>query len=120
MAEEGRPEKFYHSVPVPMNKLDWVVGNNGEYLKQIEEKSDAVITISDSVSTEYGRAWKYLSIYGSGRSVDIAKKLLFVRIDKHRPVAEEEEVLKREEKEDDKKDSNDNEVDGTQIKFGVT
>lgn len=77
-----RPEKFHHSLPVPIEKLAWVIGKNGSYLKQLQDKSGAVVTIAESVSTEYGRAWKYLSVYGTGRSVDITKKLLFIRLDR--------------------------------------
>jgi len=42
-------------------------------MKRLEEKSRAVIRVSDSVCTEFGRSCKYVQIQGTPRAVDRAK-----------------------------------------------
>lgn len=55
----------------------WVIGKEGSYIKQLEERSKAVVRISDSSSREYGREWKYVQLQGHPRAVDRAKSTYF-------------------------------------------
>jgi hypothetical protein len=56
----------------------WVIGKEGSYIKQLEERSKAVVRISDSSSREYGREWKYVQLQGAPRAVDRAKSRCMV------------------------------------------
>jgi hypothetical protein len=96
------PEDITQSIPVPSDKIGyawpgslsegalcvctsnthsftaagacrWVIGKEGSYIKQLEERSQAVVRISDSSSREYGREWKYVQLQGAPRAVDKAK-----------------------------------------------
>ena len=78
-----RPDQFQHSIPIPAHKVGWIVGKNGSYIRQLSEKSGANVVISDSESTEFGTTRKYVQILGTGREVDRAKKLLFIRLDRY-------------------------------------
>ena len=75
-------EIFKQSLPIPEHKTGWIIGKRGSYIKQLEKKSGASITISDSVSKEYGTTWKYIQISGTGRAVDRVKKLLHIRLER--------------------------------------
>lgn len=81
----ARPEEITQSLPIPEHKMGWIVGKKGSYITQLCRKSGAHITISESTSKEYGMVWKYVQITGTGRSVDRAKKLLHIRLDRLEP-----------------------------------
>lgn len=51
----------------------WVIGKEGSFIKQLEERSKAAVRISDSESKEFGRSWKYVGLQGTPRAVDRAK-----------------------------------------------
>ena len=57
-------EEISQSIPVPSDKVGWVIGKEGSYIKQLSEKSKATIRVSDSTSKEFGREWKYVQISG--------------------------------------------------------
>lgn len=82
------PAPFHTSLPIPEHKTGWIIGKRGTYIKQLEKKSGAEITVSDSTSKEYGTTWKYIQISGSGREADRAKKLLHIRLDRLVPVGD--------------------------------
>lgn len=81
----GQGEQIFQSVPIPEYKTGWIIGKRGSYIKQLEKKSGATITISDSTSKEYGTVWKYIQITGNGRAVDRVKKLLHIRLERLEP-----------------------------------
>jgi len=87
----GPSDFIFQSVPIPEYKTGWIIGKRGSYIKQLEKKSGATITISDSTSKEYGTVWKYVQISGSGRAVDRAKKLLHIRLERLEPRSVEED-----------------------------
>lgn len=79
---EKRAEEITQSLPVPENKIGWIVGKRGSYINQLCKKSGAQIEISESTSREYGMIWKYIQITGTGRAVDRAKKLIHIRLER--------------------------------------
>jgi len=81
----GPSDFIFQSVPIPEYKTGWIIGKRGSYIKQLEKKSGATITISDSTSKEYGTVWKYIQITGNGRAVDRVKKLLHIRLERLEP-----------------------------------
>ena len=68
--------------PIPDDKLGWFIGKGGSYINQLSVKSGAFVVLSSSTSEEFGRVWRYLQIRGTGRSVDKAKKLLHIRLER--------------------------------------
>lgn len=88
---QGNSGEISQSLPIPEYKMGWVIGKRGSYINQLQIKSGASITISDSVSREYGNVWKYIQISGSGRAVDRAKKLLHIRLERLEPKNEDAE-----------------------------
>lgn len=50
-----------------------MIGKEGSFIKQLEERSKAAVRISDSSIREYGREWKYVQLQGTPRAVDRAK-----------------------------------------------
>ena len=48
----------------------------GSYIKLLEKKSCALISISETTTFEHDIMWKFVHLSGSGRAVDKAKKLL--------------------------------------------
>jgi hypothetical protein len=89
------------SLPIPEYKMGWVIGKRGSYINQLQIKSGATITISDSVSREYGNVWKYIQISGSGRAVDRAKKLLHIRLERLEPKSDDGDKADDGEQDDD-------------------
>lgn len=75
-------EVYQQSFPVHEHKIGWIIGKGGSYVKQLQQKSGATIVVSNTKSVEYGQTWKYLQITGNGRSIDRAKKLLIIRLDR--------------------------------------
>lgn len=78
-----KPEQIQQSIPVPSHKIGWIVGRRGSYIEQLANKSGAKVTVSDSESREFGTVWKYVMVQGTGREVDKAKKLLYIRLDRY-------------------------------------
>lgn len=70
------------SFPPSPSSHSWIIGKEGSYIHQLEERSKAVVRISDSSSREYGREWKYVQLSGAPRAVDRAKKLLHIRLER--------------------------------------
>lgn len=73
------------SLPIPEYKMGWIIGKKGSYINQLSKKSGANLTISDTKTKEYGTVWKYVQISGTSRSVDRAKKLLHIRLERLEP-----------------------------------
>ena len=67
------------------NKVAWIIGKQGSYVKQLQQKSGATIVVSTTTSKEYGRVWRYVQITGTGRALDRAKKLLHIRLERLEP-----------------------------------
>jgi predicted PilT family ATPase len=70
------------SLPIPEYKMGWIIGKRGTYIAQLSKKSGATITISDSVQKEYGTIWKNVILSGSEQSVERAKKLFHIRLER--------------------------------------
>jgi len=85
MMSTARPDEITQSLPIPEYKMGWIVGKKGSYINQLSRKSGAHISISETSTKEYGIVWKYVQITGTGRSVDRAKKLLHIRLDRLEP-----------------------------------
>lgn len=81
--KNSRPEVIQQAIPIPFYKVGWVVGRQGSYITQLCRKSGATITISDTESREFGTTWKYVMMYGTGREIDRAKKLLHIRLERY-------------------------------------
>mmetsp|Transcript_108246 Transcript_108246/g.305092 ORF Transcript_108246/g.305092 Transcript_108246/m.305092 type:complete len:117 (-) Transcript_108246:99-449(-) len=79
----GRPEILKQSMPIPSDRVGWIVGRQGTYINQLCQKSGAHVTVSHSESYEFGIVWKYVMIHGTGREVDRAKKLLHIRLERY-------------------------------------
>jgi len=79
---EGENCVIQQSFPIPVHKIGWIIGKRGSYVKQLQQKSGATIVVSNTTSKEYGQVWKYLQIVGTGRSIDRAKKLLHIRLER--------------------------------------
>ena len=79
--EEGE-YVYQQSIPIPANKVAWIIGKHGSYVKQLQQKSGATIVVSTTTSKEYGRVWRYVQITGTGRALDRAKKLLHIRLER--------------------------------------
>jgi len=81
----SRPDVIQQAIPIPFYKVGWVVGRKGSYIAQLCMKSGATVTISDTESREFGTTWKYVMMYGTGREIDKAKKLLHIRLERYIP-----------------------------------
>lgn len=68
-------------MPVPGERIGWIIGKSGAYIQSLEKRSGCRISVSDVPSKEYGRSWNYVQLSGSTRSVDKAKKLLILRLE---------------------------------------
>ena len=85
-------QNYQQSIPVPGYKMGWIIGKRGSYVKQLQKKSGAQISVSNTTSKEYGTVWKYIQISGNGRAIDRAKKLLHIRLERLQLDTEEEEL----------------------------
>lgn len=81
MMSSSRPEEITQSLPIPEEKIGWIVGKKGSFINYLSKKSHAMITISETSSKEYGLVWKYVQLTGTGRAVDRAKKLIHIRLE---------------------------------------
>ena len=70
-----------HALPIPTHKLEWVLGIEQIYLKELTDKTGAIITIDGKGGNEFGREWSYLIVEGTEMQVDQAQKLLFIRME---------------------------------------
>ena len=80
--KKSNQEYVTQALPIPAYKIAWIIGKKGSYIKQLGKKSGANITVSDSTSKEYGTVWKYLQLNGTSRSIDRAKKLIHIRMER--------------------------------------
>jgi len=69
-------------MPIPEQKIGWIIGKHGSYVKQLEEKSGCSLRISDDTSTEYGITWRYVMMRGTGAALMRCKQLLQIRLDR--------------------------------------
>ena len=76
---------YQQSIPIPAYKIAWIIGRQGSYVKQLQQKSGATIVVTTTTSKEYGRVWRYVQITGTGRALDRAKKLLHIRMERLDP-----------------------------------
>mmetsp|Transcript_23355 Transcript_23355/g.49780 ORF Transcript_23355/g.49780 Transcript_23355/m.49780 type:complete len:237 (+) Transcript_23355:235-945(+) len=76
-----RPGDIHQSMPIPRQRVGWIIGKQGAYIKRLEENSGCSISISDNPSREFGREWNYVQISGTTKAVDRAKKLLYMRLE---------------------------------------
>ena len=81
--DQEQEHHYNHALPIPADKVGWILGKGGSYITQLCEKSGANVVISDSESHEFGRKWKYIAIRGTGRQMDRAKKLIYIRLERY-------------------------------------
>jgi hypothetical protein len=62
--------------------MGWIIGKAGVNITALSTKSGANISVSDSTNTEFGMKWNYIQITGTGRTVDRAKKLILLRLER--------------------------------------
>ena len=75
-----RKERIHQSIPISSSKVGWIIGKQGIQIQHIQKRSGcSAVTISDSPTKDFGREWNYVQISGTTRSVDRAKKLLYLR-----------------------------------------
>merc|ERR1712216_677964 len=75
-------EDMVQSVPIPANAVGWVMGKNGANINKMQKQSGCVLRLQDNEWKDFGRMWKYISLRGSGRNVDRAKKLIYLSLEK--------------------------------------
>ena len=61
---------YQQSIPIPADKVAWIIGKHGSYVKQLQQKSGATIVVSTTTSKEWPRIWRYVQITGTGRALD--------------------------------------------------
>jgi hypothetical protein len=75
-------------MPIPEQKIGWIIGSRGSYVKQLEQRSGCSLRISDDTSTEYGIVWRYVMMRGTGIALMRCKQLIQMRLDRLPPNAE--------------------------------
>ena len=68
-------------MPIPEQKIGWIIGSRGSYVKQLEQRSGCSLRISDDTSTEYGVVWRYVMMRGTGIALMRCKQLIQMRLD---------------------------------------
>ncbi|EKX37885.1 hypothetical protein GUITHDRAFT_154865 [Guillardia theta CCMP2712] len=82
--QKERPAEIYQSIPIPAERVGWIIGKQGAYIQNLEKRSGCSISVSDNPCKEFGREWNYVQLQGSTRSVDKAKKLIYMRLESFR------------------------------------
>mmetsp|Transcript_9191 Transcript_9191/g.23592 ORF Transcript_9191/g.23592 Transcript_9191/m.23592 type:complete len:153 (+) Transcript_9191:127-585(+) len=72
--------EIYQSMPIPADRVGWIIGKQGAYIHNLEKWSGCSISVSDSPSREFNHEWNYVQLQGTTRSVDKAKKLIYLRL----------------------------------------
>jgi hypothetical protein len=83
-ANGEKPGEVYQSMPIPADRVGWIIGKQGVYIQGLSQRSGCAITVSDSLSKDFGREWNYIHLQGTGRNVDRAKKLIYMRLEQFR------------------------------------
>ena len=74
-----RPAILRQGFPIPAEMIGFVIGKGGTNIAQIEKASSARLSTKDENGPQsFERDWVYITISGSGREVDRAKKLLLL------------------------------------------
>jgi|TARA_B100000795_G_scaffold183285_1_gene138962 hypothetical protein len=77
--ESTRPAILRQGFPVPAELIGFIIGKGGANIQQIERASSARLSTKDDNGPQsFEREWVYVTISGSGREVDRAKKLLLL------------------------------------------
>jgi hypothetical protein len=79
-----RPAEVNQSMPIPADRVGWIIGKQGVYIQGLSQRSGCQISVSDSPSKEFGREWNYIHLQGTTRNVDRAKKLIYMRLEQFR------------------------------------
>ena len=79
-----RPSEVNQSMPIPADRVGWIIGKQGVYIQGLSQRSGCAISVSDSPSKEFGREWNYIHLQGTTRNVDRAKKLIYMRLEQFR------------------------------------
>eukprot|EP00960_Hanusia_phi_P052016 761193-Hanusia_phi.AAC.3 len=82
--QKEKPAEIYQSIPIPAERVGWIIGKQGAYIQNLETRSGCSISVSDNPSKEFGREWNYVQLQGSTRNVDKAKKLIYMRLESFR------------------------------------
>jgi len=70
------------SMPIPAEKVGWVMGKKGDHINQMQKQSECTLRLQDNEWRDYGRTWKYITITGTGRQIDKARKLIYLSLEK--------------------------------------
>merc|ERR1712086_49658 len=55
------------SMPIPAEKVGWVMGKKGDHINQMQKQSECTLRLQDNEWRDYGRTWKYITLTGTGR-----------------------------------------------------
>merc|ERR1712166_539458 len=70
------------SMPIPAEKVGWVMGKKGDHINQMQKQSECTLRLQDNEWRDYGRTWKYITLTGTGRQIDMARKLIYLSLEK--------------------------------------
>merc|ERR1711865_997221 len=70
------------SMPIPAEKVGWVMGKKGDHINQMQKQSECTLRLQDNEWRDYGRIWKYITLTGTGRQIDMARKLIYLSLEK--------------------------------------
>merc|ERR1711865_1300225 len=70
------------SMPIPAEKVGWVMGKKGDHINQMQKQSECTLRLQDNEWRDYGRIWKYITLTGTGRQKDMARKLIYLSLEK--------------------------------------
>jgi uncharacterized membrane protein YgcG len=74
-----RPAVLRQGFPIPAELIGFVIGKDGKNIQQIEKASSARLSTKEENGQQtFERDWVYVTVAGSGREVDRAKKLLLL------------------------------------------
>ena len=83
-ASGDKPAEVNQSMPIPADRVGWIIGKQGINIQGLSQRSGCAISVSDWPSKEYGREWNYIHLQGTTRNVDRAKKLIYMRLENFR------------------------------------
>lgn len=75
------PDESYFHMPLARHKTGWIIGKKGAYIKEICEKCNCQVRISDRMHFEMGTEWCDLVVRGPTWGIMRAKKMIMLRLD---------------------------------------
>eukprot|EP00658_Telonema_sp_P-2_P060063 TRINITY_DN49097_c0_g1_i2.p2 TRINITY_DN49097_c0_g1~~TRINITY_DN49097_c0_g1_i2.p2 ORF type:complete len:164 (+),score=38.59 TRINITY_DN49097_c0_g1_i2:84-575(+) len=90
--KRGGVDDIVQAVPIPANAVGWVMGKGGSNINAMQKQSGCSLRLQENEWKDFGRVWKYISLRGSGKNVDRAKKLIYLSLEKFNPDRPEREA----------------------------